>query len=153
MCVCVAQVYCVYTGEIQIICSLLTVCVFMLSTVSVCCIWADKEKNPDWFIFQYTQPTAHITLYSVPLSKISQATNDAMQRLYIFLPTKSRRALASANASIDTNLCNERPKLLQKLPAKFNLAIFRLRFCAVGILSLEIGTNVYMRASKCMSIG
>lgn len=53
--------------------------------------------------------------------------------------------------SIDTNLCNERPKLLQKLPAKFNLAIFRLRFCAVGIISSEIGANVCMRTSKCKS--
>lgn len=117
--------------EIQIICLLF----FVLSTVSLPA-FGSREKNQ----------IGYFPIHTVPHSKLSKQRCDAttITVTVYSIPLK-------AGESIDTNLCYERPKLLQKLLGKFNLAIFRLRL-RLSLLFMccrhvEIGANVSERAN------
>lgn len=107
--------------------------VFCVVDSQFACIWIEGKK-PDF------------PIHTVPHSKLSKQRCDATTiTVTIYsIPLK-------AGESIDTNLCYERPKLLQKLLGKFNLAIFRLRL-RLSLLFMccrhvEIGANVSERAN------
>lgn len=98
----------------------------------------NAKKNAHRFVnFQYT----------VPLSKLRKqwCNTDAMTTLVlVFNATKCQRVC------IDTNLCNERPKLLLKLLAKFNLAIFRLRFVCICVCVCMLSACAIRNRVECM---
>lgn len=112
------------------------------------CIWAEltEKKEPNW-LFSNTNSTEYSILFH---SSQNCTSNDAALHSE---PLKSGER-ASDRPSIDTNLCNERPKLLQKLPSKIQFSHFLFAFlCCRHYTVWKLVRMVFCEQAKCMSNG